>query len=84
MKFRVKYKQGFWLAYFDGSDRSYIRSQNLGDLFGALAHFVGGVECCVCGKKNLSTVERDGGSECELNDGRWVCSLVCWDHAVGT
>ena len=39
-------------------------------------------QCCMCGKKNLSTVEGDGGSECELEDGRWVCSAVCWDRAV--
>jgi len=39
-------------------------------------------QCCMCGKKNLSTVEGDGGSECELVDGRWVCSAECWDRAV--
>lgn len=39
-------------------------------------------QCCICGKKNLSTVEGDGGTECELEDGRWVCSSVCWDRAV--
>lgn len=39
-------------------------------------------QCCMCGKKNLSTIEGDGGSECELEDGRWVCSAECWDRAV--
>lgn len=39
-------------------------------------------QCCMCGKKNLSTVEGDGGTECELEDGRWVCSAACWDRAV--
>ncbi|MCZ3377477.1 hypothetical protein [Rhizobium sp. AG207R] len=39
-------------------------------------------QCCMCGKKGLSTVEGDGGSECELSDGRWVCSAECWDKAV--
>lgn len=39
-------------------------------------------QCCMCGKKGLSTVEGDGGSECELDDGRWVCSAECWDRAV--
>lgn len=33
--------------------------------------------CCVCGKA-VSTAE-DGGPECELEDGRWVCSRVCYD-----
>jgi len=39
-------------------------------------------QCCTCGKKGLSTVEGDGGAECELTDGRWVCSGECWDKAV--
>ncbi len=39
-------------------------------------------QCCMCGKKGLSTVEGDGGPECELSDGRWVCSAECWDKAV--
>lgn len=39
-------------------------------------------QCCMCGKKGLSTVEGDGGFECELSDGRWVCSAECWDKAV--
>lgn len=39
-------------------------------------------QCCMCGKKGLSTVEGDGGAECELSDGRWVCSAECWDRAV--
>ncbi|WP_416065388.1 hypothetical protein ACK9YZ_01170 [Rhizobium sp. ZK1] len=41
-----------------------------------------GPQCCMCGKKNLSTAEGDGGTECELADGRWVCSAECWDRAV--
>ncbi|MDI6837830.1 MAG: hypothetical protein QMD99_19250 [Rhizobiaceae bacterium] len=40
-------------------------------------------QCCMCGKTGLSTKEGDGGAECELNDGRWVCSAECWDKAVG-
>jgi len=39
-------------------------------------------QCCMCGRKDLSTVEGDGGTECELPDGRWVCSFDCWDRAV--
>lgn len=35
-------------------------------------------QCCMCGKKGLSTAE-DGGPEAELHDGRWVCSLACYD-----
>ena len=38
-------------------------------------------QCCMCGKRGLSTAE-DGGPECELDDGRWVCSRECYDHAV--
>ncbi len=40
------------------------------------------VQCCMCGKKGLSTVEGNGGPECELSDGRWVCSFDCWEIAV--
>lgn len=39
--------------------------------------------CCVCGKGGLSTIEGDGGGECQLTDGRWVCSAECWEHVVG-
>jgi hypothetical protein len=38
-------------------------------------------QCCMCGKKGLST-EEDGGPECELSDGRWVCSSDCYDVAL--
>ena len=40
------------------------------------------VQCCMCGKKGLSTVDGDGGAECELPDGRWTCSRECWDRAT--
>ena len=39
------------------------------------------VQCCMCGKTGLSTIE-DGGPECELDDGRWVCSVKCYDRAA--
>jgi hypothetical protein len=42
----------------------------------------GAAQCCMCGKKGLST-EEDGGPECELADGRWVCSSDCYDVALG-
>jgi hypothetical protein len=38
-------------------------------------------QCCMCGQLDLSTDE-DGGPECELHDGRWVCSHQCYDRAV--
>ena len=38
-------------------------------------------QCCMCGKTGLSIIE-DGGPECELDDGRWVCSVDCYDLAV--
>ena len=41
----------------------------------------GCAQCCMCGKTGLSTAE-DGGPECELHDGRWVCSSDCWDRAA--
>jgi hypothetical protein len=40
------------------------------------------VQCCMCGKKDLSIVEGDGGQECELADGRWTCSSDCWEKAT--
>lgn len=40
------------------------------------------VQCCMCGKRDLSTVEGDGGEECELHDGRWTCSRACYDRAT--
>ena len=39
-------------------------------------------QCCMCGKTGLSTVEGDGGTECQLTDGRWTCSSDCWERAV--
>ena len=38
-------------------------------------------QCCMCGQRGLST-EEDGGPECELDDGRWVCSRLCYERAV--
>lgn len=40
-------------------------------------------QCCMCGKTGLSTVEGDGGTECQLEDGRWTCSEPCWEKAGG-
>lgn len=39
-------------------------------------------QCCMCGKTGLSTIEGDGGTECQLDDGRWTCSQSCWERAV--
>lgn len=39
-------------------------------------------QCCMCGKKDLSTAEGDDGGECELSLGRWTCSQECWERAV--
>lgn len=39
-------------------------------------------QCCMCGKKGLSTAE-DGGPECQLTDGRWTCSAACYCQATG-
>lgn len=39
-------------------------------------------QCCVCGKKGLSTIEGDGGTETQLDDDRWTCSEACWDKAL--
>ena len=41
----------------------------------------GAAQCCMCGKRGLSTAD-DGGPECELSDGRWVCSSDCYDVAL--
>lgn len=40
------------------------------------------VYCCICFKTGLSTVEDDGGTECQLSDGRWVCSRECYEEAL--
>ncbi|OAM84206.1 hypothetical protein [Devosia elaeis] len=40
-------------------------------------------QCCMCGKTGLSTIEGDGGTECQLEDGRWTCSEPCWEKAGG-
>jgi hypothetical protein len=57
----------------------------IGDLDEILSHPQGEaelVQCCMCGKKGLSTVEGDGGSECQLEDGRWTCSFGCYNRAT--
>ena len=51
------------------------------DAIRALADAPPAPQCCMCGKKGLSTVEDDGGTECGLDDGRWVCSADCYDRA---
>jgi len=38
----------------------------------------------MCGKKDLSTIEGDGGTECELSDGRWTCGIDCYVRATET
>jgi hypothetical protein len=38
----------------------------------------------MCGKTGLSTVEGDGGTECQLSDKRWTCSEDCYDRATET
>lgn len=48
----------------------------------ARATFANAPQCCMCGKTGLSTVEGDGGSECQLSDGRWTCSFECWERAT--
>lgn len=46
----------------------------------ALEPVVAPAQCCMCGKRDLST-EEDGGPECQMNDGRWVCSRECYGTA---
>jgi hypothetical protein len=41
----------------------------------------GEAQCCICGKTGLSTKEGDGGTECQLHDGRWTCCEECYDVA---
>lgn len=36
--------------------------------------------CCMCHKQDLSTVEGDGGMECQLSNGEWVCSVECYEE----
>jgi hypothetical protein len=39
------------------------------------------MDCCICGKADLSTDE-DGGPECELSSGEWVCGPPCYNAAA--
>lgn len=69
--------------YFEDKAKAATQADYETRIRSALCSPVGGAaQCCMCGKKGLSTVEGDGGSECELSDGRWVCSAECWDKAV--
>jgi hypothetical protein len=41
--------------------------------------------CCICGRV-VDTRERTEGGDAfgvELEDGRWTCSIQCWNSAVG-
>lgn len=40
------------------------------------------VQCCMCGRKNISVQEGLGG-ECQLRDDRWVCGRERWDRTAG-
>lgn len=60
--------------------RVYDPGSSPSEVFGSASP--AGPQCCMCGKKGLSTVEGDGGTECELTDGRWVCSAECWERVV--
>ena len=61
--------------------KSSMWESNVDDAIRALADAPPAPQCCMCGKKGLSTVEDDGGTECGLDDGRWVCSADCYDRA---
>lgn len=39
------------------------------------------LQCCQCGATGLSSDE-DGGPECQLTDGRWTCSSLCYERAI--
>lgn len=62
-----------WPKRLEEEDVEYIRAD--------LAAVQPASQCCMCGKEGLSTSEHDGGAECELHDGRWVCSRRCYDAA---
>jgi hypothetical protein len=72
-----------WIARFPAGEMTALRNFLNGQDFPAPpAPSSARPQCCMCGKKGLSTVEGDGGTECELSDGRWVCSSECYDRAV--
>lgn len=72
-----------WIARFPAGEMTALRNfLNGQDLPAPPAPSSARPQCCMCGKKGLSTVEGDGGTECELSDGRWVCSSECYDRAV--
>lgn len=68
----------------DWSDPESAAEYNgaLDDVLCLLAESERPAQCCMCGKKGLSTVEGDGGPECQLDDDRWTCSRECWDRAT--
>lgn len=67
---------------FQGFSVGRLRSIALRDLIDIFQDYKSQPQCCTCGKKGLSIVEGDGGSECQLSDGRWTCSQECWERAV--
>ncbi|MBS0258325.1 MAG: hypothetical protein JSR13_11505 [Proteobacteria bacterium] len=72
-----------WIARFPAGEMTALRDFLNGQDFPAPpAPSSAPTQCCMCGKKGLSTAEGDGGTECELSDGRWVCSAECWSRAV--
>jgi len=72
-----------WIARFPAGEMTALRNFLNGQDFPAPpAPSSAPPQCCMCGKKGLSTAEGDGGTECELSYGRWVCSAECWDRAV--
>jgi len=75
---------GFWTcAAATENSPMYIRSDLVKQALASQAlRSQGEAQCCVCGKKGLSTVEGDGGTECQLNDGRWTCSRDCYYTAA--
>lgn len=76
----------FGVGSLDGSSVEGIRAKlrELAEKPGPeLNHFaMSRPNCAMCGKTGLSTNEDDGGTESELEDGRWVCSFDCWERAT--
>ena len=65
----------------DKATRRVVRLARPGFTRADRAASEGQVQCCMCGRKDLSTIEGDGGEECQLWDGRWTCSRGCYDKA---
>ena len=79
-RWRSKF-MGEWLVVADlAAAKAAAQADYEARILAALEPVAAPAQCCMCGKRDLST-EEDGGPECQMNDGRWVCSRECYGTA---